>query len=189
MNIKAIRLQNFRGFHDAAIELKPLTVLLGPNSAGKSSFGHALATMSHAHRIFAGTPQATLTPSAKDVADWPIDLGNLSDLRTEGAGGPVKIELKTSAGLLTFGFGLESVTGLLPSYFLFPKGEESAGKTVPPRKEANSIQDVRASSAAQTVTEAPKPSEGVAQSSYYEVRRLNRGQWKEGEFDCTCLTF
>src|ERR1700733_13991333 len=98
MGIKKIALQNFRGFHDARIELKPLTVLLGPNSAGKSSFGHALAAMSHAHRVFAGTPQATLTPRARDAKNWPVDLGELGDLRTEGATGPVKIELETSAG-------------------------------------------------------------------------------------------
>ena len=51
MNIRAIRLQNFRGFRDACIELKPLTVLLGPNSSGKSSFGQALAAMAHAHKV------------------------------------------------------------------------------------------------------------------------------------------
>src|ERR1700678_3044726 len=115
MSINSIELRNFRGFEKAAIDLKPLTVLLGPNSAGKSAFGHALAAMSHAHKVFAGTPQATLTPASTDADNWPVDLGQLSDLRTEGASGPVVIALGTSDGPVEIGFGLDSIEGLLPS--------------------------------------------------------------------------
>jgi predicted ATPase len=46
MDIKSIRLQNFKGFKDATIQLKPLTVLIGPNSSGKSCFGQALVALS-----------------------------------------------------------------------------------------------------------------------------------------------
>jgi len=129
MALKKVTLHNFRGFRDGVIELKPLTVLLGPNSAGKSSFGHALAAMAHAHRVSSGTPQANLTP-ARDPGTWPIDLGSLSDLRTNGTSGPVKVGIETDAGLVEIGFGVDSdsVTSLLPSYFRHPKGGESEGK-------------------------------------------------------------
>lgn len=124
MNIKTIRLQNFRGFKDAKIDLKPLTVLLGSNSAGKSAFGHALAAMAHAHKFYAeGAPgPVSLTPPVKFADDWPVDLGETSDLRRVGADGPVIIGLETDNGeLLELGFGgLEEPTDLLISYFLHP---------------------------------------------------------------------
>ncbi len=127
MNIKAIRLQNFRGFQDARIELKPLTVLIGPNSAGKSSFGQALAALSYAHKAYASTPQASLSPPPNDVDEWPVDLGKTSDLRTEGTLGPVKIELETTGGLVELGFGgMLHTDELLLSYIAHPSGEPSA---------------------------------------------------------------
>lgn len=126
MNIKSIRLQNFRGFKDAEIDLKPLTVLLGSNSAGKSAFGHALAAMAHAHKFYAeGAPgPVSLTPPVKFADDWPVDLGETSDLRRVGADGPVIIGLETANGeLLELGFGgLAEPTDLLISYFLHPSG-------------------------------------------------------------------
>src|SRR5882724_833543 len=109
MSVSAIRLRNFRGFKDAGeasatIDLKPLTVLLGPNSAGKSSFGHALTAMAHAHRYYASGPQASLTPPSGEEDSWPVDLGLTSDLRTVGAEGPIRIGLETSGGFLELGF-------------------------------------------------------------------------------------
>jgi hypothetical protein len=59
MSLDAIRLENSRGFRSASIELKPLTVLLGENSSGKSSFGRAMAAMAHAHHYQASSTQAT----------------------------------------------------------------------------------------------------------------------------------
>src|SRR5450631_972751 len=103
--LQAIRLKNFRGFRDERIELKPLTVLLGPNSAGKSSFGHALAAMTHAHKVYATGPQASLTPPSDDADKWPVDLGKTSDLRTDGEKGSVRIGIETRGGLIEFGFG------------------------------------------------------------------------------------
>ena len=136
MNIKSIRLRNFRGFRDTRIELKPLTVLLGPNSAGKSSFGHALAAMAHAHRLYAAGPQATLTPAVNDAENWPIDLGVTSDLRTAGAEGPIRIELETRGGLLELGFGgLDKYTpDLLISHVVHPTGEQSAPAETPEKR-------------------------------------------------------
>jgi predicted ATPase len=124
MNIKAIRLRNFRGFRDATIELKPLTVLLGPNSAGKSAFGHALAAMAHAHSEFRGSVRATLSPrDGKDAEKWPIDLGKHSDVCTEGSSDRVYIDLQTRDGWLNFGFGgLQSDPDLRLSYIRHPLG-------------------------------------------------------------------
>lgn len=131
MNIKSIRLRNFRGFRDARIELKPLTVLIGPNSAGKSSFGQALAALAHVHRTYASTPQASLTPPPNDnVEDWPVDLGTTCDLRTEGAKGPVKIELETINGLIELGFGgMHHNDGLFLSYAALPGEQSLPGKS------------------------------------------------------------
>jgi predicted ATPase len=138
MNIKSIRLQNFRGFKDAKIELKPLTVLLGPNSAGKSSFGHALAAMAHAHKIYAaGAPgPVSLTPSAEYAYTWPVDLGKTNDLRTVGVKkGPVCIGLKMASGdLLELGFGgLQDDPNLIISSILHPIAEHDtlAGTSSP----------------------------------------------------------
>jgi AAA ATPase domain len=107
MTIRAVRLQNFRGFRKAEIGLKPLTVLLGPNSAGKSSFGQAIAAMSYAQWQYSGGKNASLTPSNSDEADkWPVDFGFHADLVTSGVQDRVFVGLETTAGWVDFGFGL-----------------------------------------------------------------------------------
>lgn len=123
MAITAVRLQNFRGFADARIELKPLTVLLGPNSAGKSSFGHALAALAYAHSRFrgAGYFDTSLTPRDRgQSAEWPVDLGGLTDLRTSGKKGPVRIEIESAKGMVGWGFGLKGEDALLLSELTYP---------------------------------------------------------------------
>lgn len=127
MNITKIRLINFHGFKDATIELKPLTVLIGPNSAGKSSFGQALAALSHTHKTFRNTPQANLTPtSARQAESWPVDLGLSNDLRTDGEDGPVKIQLDTREGPVVLGFGgLSKTPNLDISYISHPLFEDT----------------------------------------------------------------
>jgi predicted ATPase len=106
MNIQAIRLRNFRGFHDVTLELKPLTVLLGPNSSGKSSFSYALAAMAHCQQIYEGRRDASLTPrKVEEANDWPIDLGLHPDLVNSGSKEKVFIGLCTSQGWAEFGFG------------------------------------------------------------------------------------
>lgn len=126
MNVQAIRLCRFRGFREpTAIDLdRPLTVLLGANSSGKSSFGHAAAAMAHAQWLHAGSSQATLTPrNARDADDWPVDLGAFSDLRTAGTSGPVHVGLLTTEGWTDFGFGnLDSTADLRLSYIESPSG-------------------------------------------------------------------
>lgn len=180
MSINTLRLQNFRGFQDASIDLKPLTVLLGPNSAGKSSFGHALAAMAHAHRSFANTPQATLTPRRDDASAWPVDLGFTRDLRTHGAQGPVKIGLRTSEGWIEIGFGSDSIAELLPSYIRHPRGFEDPARSgvipVPPQLTENA-------QIAQTGVEGGVRTEQNDAARYYELQRLGVMQWQEGGED------
>lgn len=172
MGVKKIALHNFRGFRDAEIELKPLTVLLGPNSAGKSSFGHALAAMAHAHRVFSGTPQATLTPTLATRDSWPIDLGSLPDLRTTGESGIVKVEIETDAGLTETGFGVDWTTSLLPSYFRYPRGQafnktsETSSASPPGTSSTGSI---RVDQATYTTTEG----------THYVVSRESKDIWIE----------
>jgi predicted ATPase len=106
MSVQKVRVRNFRGFLSACIDLKPLTVLLGPNSAGKSVFGHALAAMSYAQWLRGGSNQATLTPEhAKAAEEWPIDLGLRSDLVTNGVEDRVYVDFLTRDGWVAFGFG------------------------------------------------------------------------------------
>jgi predicted ATPase len=134
MSINAIRLRNFRGFRDETLHLKPLTVLLGPNSSGKSSFGHALAAMAHCQWLYGGGGQrATLTPT-NDSDDWPIDLGGTKDLRTHGESGRVYVELLTDGGLLELGFGGSdpSEDNLRINYVSYPFSPGVSSGTKPP---------------------------------------------------------
>jgi predicted ATPase len=107
MSIQALRLRNFRGYRDVTLKLAPLTVLLGPNSSGKSSFSHPLAALAHCQKLYSGTRNATLTPENPEKADqWPIDLGGYDDLATKGSRDKIRIDLWTSEGWVEFGFGL-----------------------------------------------------------------------------------
>lgn len=177
MNITAISLRNFRGFQDSMIELKPLTVLLGPNSAGKSSFGHALAAMAHAHKIYRSGVPVSLTPPKTEVDKWPVDLGEFNDLRTTGTNGRVQIGLKTRTGMLELGFGgLSHSPDLILSYVLHPSGVQSA-------------------STASLGTDTPRIAEGVKGEiipAQYEqiatdkrgvvtLEKINELEWREGK--------
>lgn len=180
MNIKAIRLQNFRGFRDARIELKPLTVLLGPNSAGKSSFGQALAALAHVHKTYASTPQASLTPPPNDnVDDWPVDLGKTSDLRTEGTEGPVKIELETIGGLVELGFGgMIHTDELLLSYIAHPSGEQSAtGKPI--HQTVVSVPQEQTSSVVPVEGAFHKGSSATNLKQVIQIKKTDEQTWRE----------
>lgn len=104
MNIQAIRLRNFRGFSNVTLPLKPLTVLLGPNSSGKSSFGHALAATAHCQRRDGGSQRPSLTARG-DSDEWPVDLGTTGDLRTHGETGRVYVGFGTQQDWVDLGFG------------------------------------------------------------------------------------
>jgi predicted ATPase len=177
MAIRKISLRNFRGFLDAEIEVKPLTVLMGPNSAGKSSFGHALAAMSHAHRVYSRSAPATLTPSLATRDYWPVDLGTLEDLRTKAATGPVTVGIETDSGLIETGFGIDSVPSLLPAYLRYPKPE-----TTDTRLQTTLFPDSANVSASGTIFVGPTSTEAgatTARGTHCELVRRNEQQWFE----------
>jgi len=86
------------------LPLRPLTVLLGPNSAGKSSFGHSLIALKQAHEWNRRVPSLD-TPEPEDEERWPIDLGSFTDLLHRGSEGSVEIALSSAAGWIELAFG------------------------------------------------------------------------------------
>lgn len=96
--ITSVGLHRFRGYRSAHLQLRPLTVLLGPNSAGKSSFLHALAALHFIRRL--RLSPATLSPVGVNFSSWPFDFGTretlqFHDTRSEGG---IRIELGFSEG-------------------------------------------------------------------------------------------
>jgi hypothetical protein len=175
MTTLQVRLTRFRGFLDAAIELKPLTILLGPNSAGKSSFGHALAAAAHAHATFrrAGYFDTSLTPTKTLTGQWPVDLGGLQDLRTSGTTGRVGIGIDTAAGSIEWGFGLDAEAELLLSHVGYPASSITPGFAA---REPSIFKQGDTTSA----------SGGVARSvqagllgGRFDLFRVNRQQWQD----------
>jgi hypothetical protein len=75
-SIKAFRLGNFKAFADTQrIPIKPITLIFGPNSAGKSSFIHSLA---FAHEAQSAKPQAGISRfdiHHTKIGGSAIDLG------------------------------------------------------------------------------------------------------------------
>jgi predicted ATPase len=183
MSLYGIRLWKFRGFRDAELKLKKLTVLVGANSSGKSSFGHALASMAHAHRVYRSTPQGTLTPTQSDAVNWPVDLGQLKDLRTNGTVGPVTIGLYTDAGEIKLGFGLDQTPSLLPSYFSLPEGLDTAAQMLSKKRASKVIPEGNQTQIKGAVTYFSSTS-GTAmpgQKARLELQRVDLSRWIEGE--------
>lgn len=180
MAITAIGLCNFRGYRRASIALKPLTVLLGPNSAGKSSFGHALAAMGHAQWIHGGTVQATLSPRDANAAEqWPIDLGQYADLRSEGSTDRVYIELTTDYGPIEFGFGrVELANDLRLSYVRLPYGPASTAGAPLSHQEGTATGTAPIENATTTHSSEVK-AEPVARG--VELLRRNPNEWFDAE--------
>lgn len=115
--ISSITLKRFRGYRDQTLELKPLTVLLGANSAGKSSFLHALAAL-HGIQTLGSTP-ATLLPRMDGSPLWPLDFGSREQLQHDGTleEGGVGIGVSTRdadgrGGHVAYEFGRPGEAGL-----------------------------------------------------------------------------
>src|SRR5262245_55302250 len=69
-SLTALRVGNFKAFaHSQRIPLKPITLIFGPNSAGKSSLIHSLALVHEARR------SGNLNIFHTDVGGTAIDLG------------------------------------------------------------------------------------------------------------------
>lgn len=181
MSIDAIGLKNFRGFRDVTLPLKPLTVLLGPNSSGKSSFGHGLAAMAHAHRLYRGTPQATLSPSQDEAKDWPVDLGYFDDLRTIGSEGPVQIQLSSNSGIIKLGFGVKPIQRLVPSYFSISPELRTAGVQVKSTAEPEVIHSKTVGGSTTRFALAQESATFIDRPEV-ELRRVNENQWMEGAY-------
>lgn len=75
MTITAITIENFKGIKEPVrIEFKPITLLFGPNSAGKSTIIHALH---YAHEIF---ERQNFNPNQTILGGDSIDLGGFKNL-------------------------------------------------------------------------------------------------------------
>jgi hypothetical protein len=71
-------------------------VLLGPNSAGKSSFLQALAALHFLRRL--KVSPATLAPLGANFSSWPLDFGTRQTLQRQGTlhEGGVRIQIRNS---------------------------------------------------------------------------------------------
>lgn len=77
--LKTLKIGNFKAFADTqAIPLKPITLIFGPNSAGKSSFIHSLAYVHEA--LTTGNLDAEYT----DIGGTSIDLGGFRQFVHKG---------------------------------------------------------------------------------------------------------
>ena len=74
--LKALRVGNFKAFADTqTIPIKPITLVFGPNSAGKSSFIHSLALAHEAQFGRDKHGRARLDVHHTDIGGSSIDLG------------------------------------------------------------------------------------------------------------------
>ena len=74
--LHALRVGNFKAFADTQrIPIKPITLIFGPNSAGKSSFIHSLALAHEAQFGREKRSLARLDVHHTDVGGSAIDLG------------------------------------------------------------------------------------------------------------------
>ena len=68
--IKSFQIGNFKAFSDVqSIPLKPITIIFGPNSSGKSSVIHSLLLARH------GVDEKTLDVTYPSIAGHSVDLG------------------------------------------------------------------------------------------------------------------
>lgn len=78
--LSALRIGNFKAFADTQrIPLKPITLVFGPNSAGKSSFIQSLA---FAHEVQFGRPKRDRSPLdvyKTEIGGAAIDLGGFTE--------------------------------------------------------------------------------------------------------------
>jgi len=192
MSVNGIRLRNFRGFPDLEIELKPLTVLLGPNSSGKSSVSTPLAALAHCQRIYSGQRHASLTPETSEKARlWPIDLGGYQDVVNSGSTDRVYVDLRTSEGWVEFGFGLVPVAPdeLWFSHLAYPadvdritggEGTSSSGIVSVPAEAKPALRSETKSDAVVDVGFGTGSYLDKFQSRGVVIERINEQQWQQG---------
>ena len=83
--LRSLELKNFKSIADGAVEFKPLTVLVGMNSSGKSSLLQAI-------RFLSQTAQAHEVGIEVPLNGTKVRLGTFDDARTVGAQGPISLQ-------------------------------------------------------------------------------------------------
>jgi hypothetical protein len=94
--LTGITLENFKAFKEPQfIPIKPITLVFGPNNAGKSSIIHALAFLKHVHDT-----NGDCNPRRIDYGWSNLDLGSWKNLvfgQNENASMMIRLETKTTA--------------------------------------------------------------------------------------------
>lgn len=92
-NVEAIRLVNFKAFNDSGwIVLKPIVLLMGNNSTGKSSISQAFRMLSLAYnRLQDGN-------SIKDMSEISGEFGEIADIRFKNSNEDACIKFRMSNG-------------------------------------------------------------------------------------------
>ncbi len=102
MRIEHIRLRNFRGFEDFALDLDPqCTLLVGENGCGKTALIDALAMVADLCLHGLGVP-AVLRPSEADVRLVTHLIGGVPDVQPQGA---LDVETRVVFGASPFSWG------------------------------------------------------------------------------------
>lgn len=174
MPVSELKLRSFRGFAEATLPLSPLTVLLGPNSAGKSCFGHALVGLAQAQRHAGGNAIDLAPPPGATEETWPVDLGSFEELHTTGMKGPVGIEVETEQGRVVMEFGSLERFPLRLSRIEFPSLR--AGQA----GEAGSVREVTANSLGVSTSATP-PTKGGGGHWSESFDRAAADTWRDGE--------
>ena len=167
------------------LELKPLTVLLGPNSSGKSSFSHPLAALSHCQTLYEGRRDAMLTPrTAKEASDWPVDLGRYRDLTTSGSKDKVFIAVQTSVGWVEMGFGLTPASSdlLLLSHIALPHNLDVTPGNLSGSVEINQGPALHIPAGKSTSEVGVGTSADIPETRFV-LERINEQQWRHGDQD------
>lgn len=184
MSVDKIRLRNFRGLKEVSLDLKPLTVLLGPNSSGKSSFSNPLAALVHCQQLFGGRRDASLTPEDLITAEsWPTDLGGYPDLVTTGCKEKVYIGLRTSEGWVEYGFGnvQPAPDKLLLSHIAYPQNVNVTGTShLPEEHNADNLIPTSAPSSKATVNVEIEANQSPISEEEPKLVlvRINEQQWE-----------
>jgi len=106
--INKITIQNFKGIKDKVeIDLKPITLLFGPNSAGKSTVLQAI------HYMKEILERNNTDPGKTDLGGEAVDLGGFANLVHRKEGDPEDI-YKTSP--IVIGFEIEEDDWIVPEF-------------------------------------------------------------------------
>lgn len=116
--IKEIRVKNYKAFQEAKIEIKPITIFLGANSAGKSSIIQLLLLLQQTAEEASNIYQSALKISGKRInAGKYENLFSKNNIRR-----PIHLEFKLENRLL-FNHIEDTLKEILSSPMFTPKNE------------------------------------------------------------------